>query len=285
MPRVAASLWQDYLACRAATRHYENFNVVSWLVPSALRPHIWAIYAYCRTVDDLGDEYPGDRMAALADLERELERALTGKVTRPFFHALQDTIRRFDLPATEFFRLIEANRRDQQAGGYRTFEDVLEYCSYSAEPVGHLVLALFGFRDDERLTLSDSTTTALQLTNFWQDVERDLDQGRIYLPGEDCERFGVTRSMLVSRRGGQALGDLMAFEVERTKELFARGARLESMVPMRLGLQLRLYRLGGESILGALAAQAFDPFRGRPQVSGRQKLGIVWRALHQREPV
>ena len=285
MRTVPPSLWQDYLACRTATRHYENFNVVSLLVPTGLRPHFWAIYAYCRTVDDLGDEYAGDRMAALADLERELERALTGKATRPYFRALQDTIQRFDLPSSAFFRLIEANRRDQQARGYRTFQEVREYCSYSAEPVGHLVLALFGFRDVERLALSDATTTALQLTNFWQDVERDLDRGRIYLPAEDCERFGVARGMLASRHGSQAVRDLMAFEVERTRALFAQGARLESMVPVRLRLQLRLYRLGGETILDALSAQAFDPFQGRPEVSRRQKLGIVWRALWQRAPV
>ncbi len=267
----------DFLRCREQLKHYENFNVVSYFVPGRLRPHFWAIYAFCRGVDDLGDEYSGDRLAALQAFEEELRRAFENQARTPEFRALAETIRLFHLPIEDFLALIEANRRDQVRSRYLTFDDLLEYCRHSADPVGHLVLALFGFRDDERRRLADAVSTGLQLTNFWQDLDRDLAAGRCYLPEEDCRRFGVSASALKMRPSSEAVRQLIAFEVDRAEVWLKRGARLETMVPKRLAWQLKLYRLGGQAILNAIRAQGCDPMAGRPEVSRAAKLGIVWR--------
>lgn len=257
--------------------HYENFNVVSYLVPARLRPHFWAVYAFCRGVDDLGDEYTGDRLAALDAFEEELDRAFRGRATGPRFRALQETLATFELNPEDFLALIEANRRDQRRTRYQSFEDVLDYCRFSAEPVGHMVLGLFGYRDPVRLERSNWTSNALQLTNFWQDVDRDGVRGRCYLPEEDRMRFGVTDEMLARRQGTPEVRHLIAYEVERTRRMFVEGAQLERTVPRRLRWQLGLYRLGGQAVLDALQAQDFDPFRGRPTVSRVAKSAIVYR--------
>ena len=186
----AQTLAQAYAHCRRiALGHYENFPVVSWLLPRELRPHIFALYAYCRGVDDLGDKSEGDRLALLDDWEAELRRCYDGSPSDARFVALADTIRRFDIPPEPFLRLIEANRRDQRTNRYQTFDELLDYCTYSANPVGRLVLYVFGYRDEERARLADSTCTALQLANFWQDVRRDLKMGRVYIPLGDMAWF------------------------------------------------------------------------------------------------
>ena len=198
----AQTLAQAYAHCRRiALGHYENFPVVSWLLPRELRPHIFALYAYCRGVDDLGDEAEGDRLALLDEWEAELRRCYDGSPSDVRFVALADTIRRFDIPPEPFLRLIEANRRDQRVNRYQTFDELLDYCSYSANPVGRLVLYVFGYRDEERARLADNTCTALQLANFWQDVRRDLKMGRVYIPLEDMARFGYSEADLVARPG------------------------------------------------------------------------------------
>ncbi len=279
MGKVSNARRADFLRCREALKHYENFTVVSYFVPRSIRPHFWAIYAFCRGVDDLGDEYVGDRAAALNAFEEELRRAFVGQAQIPEFRALAETIAQFHLPIEDFLALIEANRMDQESERYATFEDLVEYCRHSADPVGHLVLALFGYRDPERTQLSDAISTGLQLANFWQDLDRDLSRGRCYVPQADCTRFAVTDAMLQQRTGNESVRRLLAYEVERAEAWLARGARLESMVPTRLGWQLRLYRLGGEAILKAIRAQDYDPFRGRPEVGRAEKLGIAWHAL------
>jgi squalene synthase HpnC len=278
---LPAELRAAYARCAAITRsHYENFQVVSWFVPRRLRPGFWAVYAFCRGVDDLGDEYPGDREAALDAWEAELRRCWGGRPTRPEFLALQDAIRRYELPAEPFFRLVEANRRDQRVHRYATFAELRAYTACSADPVGRLVLALWGIRDPGLARLSDETCTALQLTNFWQDMARDAAQGRLYVPLEDLARFGLTEDeVLGGRPDRERLAALLAFEGERTRTLFRRGAALEARVPPRLALQLRLYRLGGTAVLDALERQGWDPFARRPTVGGRQKLVIALRAL------
>ncbi|MEE8345752.1 MAG: squalene synthase HpnC [Dehalococcoidia bacterium] len=279
-PRPYSSLAEGYAYCRRlATSHYENFTVASWLLPRALRPHVYAVYAYCRGVDDLGDEAEGDRLALLDDWEAELRRCYEGSPRLPAFVALQETIRRFDIPREPFLRLIEANRADQRVSRYRTYNDLMGYCEYSANPVGRLVLHLFGYRDEERQNLSDATCTALQLTNFWQDVRRDLDKGRIYIPLEDMERFSYSEDDLRAGRSNGRFRELMAFEVQRTREQFRRGLALIPKVSGRLRLDLRLFSLGGLAVLDAIEAIGYDVLQRRPALSRAHKAWLVVRGL------
>ncbi|MDP2673470.1 MAG: squalene synthase HpnC [Dehalococcoidia bacterium] len=271
---------EAYAYCRRlATSHYENFTVVSWLLPRGLRPHMHAVYAYCRGVDDLGDEAPGDRLALLDEWKTELLRCYDGAAREPAFIALQETIRRFDIPREPFLRLIEANRVDQRVDRYRTYDDLLAYCENSANPVGHLVLYLFGYRDEERQRLSGATCTALQLTNFWQDVRRDLEKGRIYMPLEDMERFGYGEDDLLALRSDERFRDLMSFQVGRTRELFRRGLALVPTVRGRLRLDLRLFSLGGLAVLDAIEAVGYDTLGRRPQLSRARKAWLALRGL------
>ena len=279
-PAKAYSLAKAYAYCqRLATSHYENFTVASWLLPRALRPHVHAVYAYCRGVDDLGDEAEGDRLTLLDDWEAELRRCFDGDAQQPAFVALQETIRRFDIPPEPFLRLIEANRMDQRVNRYRTFTDLQAYCQNSANPVGHLVLYLFGYRDEERQRLSDSTCTALQLTNFWQDVRRDLGKGRIYIPLEEMERFHYSEDDLLAARFDGRLRDLMAFQVRRTRELFRSGLELIPRVRGRLRLDLRLFSLGGLAVLDAIEDTGYDVLNRRPKLSRARKALLALRGL------
>lgn len=256
----------DFAYCREVTEHhYENFSVLSWFIPKPLRPHFWSVYAFCRGVDDLGDEFEGDRLAALDEWEQDLMRCYTGTPQHPVFRALQVSIRKFALEQEDFLALIEANRIDQRVSTYETFADLRRYCSYSADPVGHLVLQLFGYWDEERKRLSDSTCTALQIANHLQDLSRDVPRGRLYIPLEDLARFGVTQQALRDQRLDPAVADLMSFEVQRTAELFKAGQPLERKVSGRLSRQLSMYRLGGEAILDALRHNGYSPFP-RPTV-------------------
>ena len=260
---------------RLAHAHYENFTVLSWLTPRTLRPHRAAVYAFCRTADDLGDEVEGDRLALLDRLEEDLDAAFVGRGRGPVFTALSDTISRFDLPREPFARLIEANRIDQRTSRHETFADLLHYCEHSANPVGRLVLMLHGYRDDERFALSDATCTALQLTNFWQDVARDLTMGRIYLPQDEMAEYGVTEEGLNAMCANERLRALMQFQVERTRELFARGLRLVERVRGRLRIELTLFSRGGLAILDSICAQGYDTLSARPTVSHRAKRRLI----------
>ena len=184
---------REYCA-RLARTHYENFSVASWFLPRRLRQHFFNVYAYCRISDDLGDEV-GDTLASLALLnqwELELDACYEGAPKHPVFIALAETVREFDLPKHEFSDLLRAFRQDQTVTRFETFNDLLAYCHFSANPVGHLVLYLCGYRDPERQQLSDFTCTALQLANFWQDVSTDYAKGRLYLPLDDLRLFNVS---------------------------------------------------------------------------------------------
>ena len=274
------SLAEAFAYCRRlATSHYENFTVASWLLPRALRPHMHAVYAYCRGVDDLGDEAEGDRLALLEDWESELRRCYDGSPRHPAFIALRETVRRFDIPQEPFLRLIEANRMDQRVNRYRTYSDLLGYCENSANPVGHIVLYLFGYRDQERQRLSDATCTALQLANFWQDVRRDLDKGRVYIPLEEMERFGYSEDDLMEAHYDGRFRDLMAALVERTRALFREGLRLIPAVRGRLRLDLRLFSLGGLAVLDAIEAIDYDVLHERPRLSRTRKAWLTLRGL------
>ena len=199
------------VARRART---ENFPVASILFPRHLRPHLRAVYGFARLVDILGDEVEGDRLSALDELERELEACYSGRPSWPVMAALQPTIAEFALPREPFLRLIEANRMDQRITEYETWEDLREYCRHSADPVGRLVLGLVGLdRQPELVAASDDVCTGLQLVNFLQDVPRDLELGRIYLPTEDRVRFGVND---LDRPSPQLLAALR-FEAERAR--------------------------------------------------------------------
>lgn len=258
-----------------ARAHYENFTVLSWLTSRSLRPHRAAVYAYCRTVDDLGDEAAGDRLALLDRFERDLDAAIAGRGRDSVFVALAETIARFDLPREPFARLIEANRIDQRTKRHPTYADILRYCEHSANPVGRLVLMLQGFRDDERLALSDATCTALQLTNFWQDVARDLAIGRIYLPQDEMAEYGVTEEDLNATAANERVRALMGFQVERTRELFVRGLRLLDRVRGRLRIELALFSRGGLAILDSIEKQGYDTLSARPTISNRAKRRLI----------
>lgn len=271
---LSAKLTDDFAYCAQVTaKHYENFSVISYFIPRYLRPHFVALYAFCRGVDDLGDEFEGDRLQALDEWQMQLERCYSGTPSHPVFRALQVSIHEFGLDRVDFQALIEANRMDQRLSSYDTFADLQTYCNHSANPVGRLVLQLFGYRDDERYRLSDKICTALQLANFLQDISVDVPRSRLYIPLEDLDRFGVTEQALREQNFDSHLADLMAFEISRTEQLFTEGQPLENMVPRRLGKQLSMYRLGGQAILHALYRNHYDPFP-RPSVSTLTK-GLI----------
>jgi len=267
---------EAYRRCLALARaHYENFSVATRFLPRELLPFMAAIYAFCRTVDDLGDEAKGDRVALLDEWERDLLRCYGGAPQHPYLLALQDTIARFAIPKEPFLKLVQANRMDQVNKRYSTYQDLLFYCDHSANPVGRLVLYVFGYRDEERQRLSDCTCTALQLANFWQDVRRDYAMGRIYLPLEDLERFGCTEQAIAAGVATPEFRRLMAFEVERARELFIKGLPLVGTVSGKLKLDLALFSRGGLRVLDAIGEQDYDVLKKRPQVTKARKAWLL----------
>jgi squalene synthase HpnC len=267
----------SYEWCREYARaHEENFGVVSWMLPKEIRPHFYSLYSFCRWTDDLGDESPGDRLAQLDSWEAALRACFAGSRESPLLVALGATIDRFDIPPEPFLRLIEANRMDQSVTRFATYDDVMRYCAHSATPVGQMVLYVLGYGDERRRALSDATCIGLQLANFWQDVTLDWEKGRVYIPQEDLARFGLTEAHIAERRMTPAFRDLMRFEVQRARELFATGRELEQLVDRKARLDVRLFRLGGEAVLDAIEAVEFDVLAARPVVSKRRK---AWMAL------
>ena len=278
---VRIGVAEAYDRCeRLAKTHYENFTVGSRLLPSDKRRHFYAIYAFCRFVDDLGDEFEGDRLQALDYWEVEVEACFSGTPTHPYMVAVWDTIRSFDIPREPFLRLIEANRMDQTTKRYATYADLDHYCRHSANPVGHLVLYVCGHRDEERQRLSDFTCTALQLANFWQDVARDHAMGRIYIPREDMDRFGYTEEQLAQGVVTDGFRSLIAFEVDRARDLFHRGLPLVDLVDGSLKLDVALFSKGGLSVLDSIERQGFDVLSHRPVVGRAKKLRLlIWTLL------
>ena len=266
--RTRWSAEEAYDYCRTLARsHYENFTVASWFLPRDKRPHVYAVYAFCRFVDDLGDEAQGDRLALLDRWEEEVRACYDGTPTHPIAVALADTIQRFSIPTEPFLKLVEANRIDQRTQRHPTYDDLLFYCDHSANPVGRLFLYLFGYSDAERQRLSDATCTALQLANFWQDVRRDLEMGRIYIPLEDMVQFGCTEENLRAGVADDAFRELMRFEVERARGLFAEGAALVDAVEGIVRLDIALFTEGGMHILNAIERQDYDVLSRRPTLS------------------
>ena len=281
IPERAPSLAEAEEYCRRLARsHYENFSVASWFLPGRLQQHFFNVYAYCRIADDLGDEV-GDPQASLQLFdawEAELDACYAGHAKHPVFVALSKTIGELDVPKQPFADLLKAFRQDQTVTRFPTFEDLLRYCRYSANPVGHLVLYVCGYRDRERQALADFTCTALQLANFWQDVSVDYQKDRIYIPLEDMTRYGVSENEIASANNTQAFCDLLRFEVERARQWFSKGWPLINKVDRELSIDLELFSRGGQEILHAIEHQGFAVLGRRPSISKTRKLALVARA-------
>jgi len=282
IPEVAPTLAEAVAYCRRlAESHYENFHVASWFLPRKLRQHFYAIYAYCRISDDLGDEV-GDTAQATALLGawgRELDACYEGRARHPVFVALNETIRACSIPKEPFADLLTAFRQDQNVTRYPGIEDVLAYCRYSAAPVGRLVLYACGEADEERFRLSDATCSALQLANFWQDVRRDYAKGRIYLPQRDMKSFGVTEETIAGAVATPEFRALLRHEVDIARGLFERGLPLIGMVRPDIALDLELFNRGGLEILRAIERQDYDVLGSRPSLSRGAKLRLALRAV------
>ncbi|MCS7080947.1 MAG: squalene synthase HpnC [Chloracidobacterium sp.] len=281
----AAALEAAYAYCRrVALGHYENFPVGSLALPPAVRPHVYAVYAFARAADDFADEgvhTPEERLANLADWRRRLEDCANGEATHPVFVALGHTIRTHALPVKLFHDLLDAFELDVRRTRHATFEDLLAYSRCSANPVGRLILLLFGHRDPAWLQMSDAVCTALQLTNFWQDVVVDLQKDRIYIPLSDMAAHGYTELDLAARRYTPAYVRLMESLADRTEALFERGRPLCGLAPGRLGVELRLIWLGGMTILTALRRIRFNVFDRRPTLGVRDKVRMVLGAFRR----
>lgn len=264
-----------------ATHHYENFNVASWLLPKELHQHFYNLYAYCRWADDLGDEVP-ETVRALQLLnwwETELDACYEGRPSHPVFVALRETILAKDVPKQPFADLLKAFRQDQTVKRYPTWDAMIGYCVYSANPVGRLVLYLCGYRDEERQKLSDATCTALQLANFWQDVSRDLEKSRIYIPLDVAAANGVTEADIVERCFDERYVGLMKDVIGRTRLLFSEGMPLAGKVTGRLSVDLEMFSRGGLAVLDSIEAMGYDTLHQRPAVSKAKQVRLLGRTV------
>ncbi|MFN0156774.1 MAG: squalene synthase HpnC [Bacteroidota bacterium] len=281
-PFPTASLRDAFSYCENLTRsHYENFPVASLILPKRERPHICAVYAFARTADDFADE--GDRtvearLALLNDWQTKLDACIRGEADHPVFIALAETLRVYKVPKGLFNDLLTAFRMDVTTSRFETFDDLLFYCSHSANPVGRIVLHIFRDASPRNLSLSDAVCTALQLTNFWQDLGVDWPRGRLYLPLEDCRRFGYNENELTTGKTNSALQQLMKFQVERTRQLFDEGKPLCREAAPSLRLELKLTWHGGTTVLNKIETSGYDVLH-RPTLSLKDKLQILVRSL------
>jgi squalene synthase HpnC len=281
---------QDALAYTRwlATRHYENFQVVSFLLPRHLHQDFYNVYSFCRWADDLGDEIgdPKESTRLLAWWSRELQTMYaTGEATHPVFVALKTTVDRHRIPIQPFERLICAFQHDQVVTRYRNFDEIFAYCVNSANPVGHLVLYLGGYSDAERQHLSDFTCTALQLANFWQDISVDLKKDRIYLPLDLLARHSYTVDDLASLRFNDAFRSVMKEAVSVADVFFRQGLPLVKMVDRRLSLDLELFSRGGLKVLDKIRAQDYNVLARRPHISKTERVGILFQCLRRLFPL
>lgn len=263
--------------------HYENFPVASLLLPKALRQPMEVIYRFARSADDLADEgdaSPAERLAALAAYQAELERIEAGQTpSQPMFIALAEVIRQWQLPIGLFHDLLSAFMQDVTVTRYPDYPTLLDYCRRSANPVGRLLLHLFGRADTVNLERSDAICTALQLANFWQDIAIDWQKGRVYLPQDELVRFGVTESRIAASDSSGPWCNLLDFQIDRTEALMLAGAPLCRDLPGRLGWEIRLTVEGGLRILEQTRRVRGDVFRQRPKLQGRDWPLLLWRAL------
>ncbi len=272
--------------CRhLASSHYENFSVVSWLLPQNLRQHFCNVYAYCRWADDLADETgtPSERLALLAWWRGELLDCLAGQARHPVFVALLPTIQEFSIPESPFLALLEAFERDQRQVRYATHAEILDYCRCSANPVGRLVLHLGRCYTQANASLSDSVCTGLQLANFLQDVAEDFERGRIYLPQASCAEFGYTDECFQKKVVDDQWRALMSAEVNRASDYLHRGWPLVDQLPQELRFQVDLFVRGGLAILQAIRDVEYDVWTARPTVGKLTQLKLAAKSwLRQR---
>ncbi len=276
---------------RLAESHYENFTVVSKLLPKRLREHFAAVYAFCRWADDLGDETgdPAESLRLLGWWRDELGLCYTGRPRHPVFVALEPTVRAFEIPSKPFEDLISAFEQDQTVHRYETWEQVVDYCTRSADPVGRLVLYMCGHADAERQRLSDRTCTALQLVNFWQDVRRDIvERDRVYVPAEALAEQGLTHDDLVGHVKGakplaaaheEAYARVIEGLLDRTEPMFAEGRGLWAMIGRDMRLPIKLFTLGGEAVARSIRKIGYDTLDRRPAVGRATKLWLMARAM------
>jgi squalene synthase HpnC/squalene synthase HpnD len=267
-----------------ATHHYENFYVASWLLPKRLHQHFYNVYSYCRWADDLGDEIadPARALELLYEWEQELRDCYAGKPSHPVFVALRQTVRACDIPIEPFSDLLVAFRQDQSIHRYPTWNAMLGYCRYSANPVGRLVLHICGYRDAERQQLSDATCTALQLTNSWQDVGRDVEKDRIYIPLEMLAAHGLTEDDILARRFDARYVSLMKELIARTRVFFQQGIPLAGRVDSALRVDIEMFSRGGLAVLDSIEAMGYNTLQHRPSISKSRQLRLLTRALFQR---
>ncbi len=260
-----------------ATHHYENFHVVSWLLPKRLHQDFYNVYAYCRWADDLGDEM-GDTAESLRLLgwwREELDAMYAGRAEHPVFVALTGTVKRHQIPPEPFDDLIRAFEQDQRVARYANWDELFAYCRHSANPVGRLVLYLCGYADAERQRLSDATCTALQLANFWQDVTIDWEKGRVYMPLDVLEKHGGSVEDIAAHRATPGFIAAMRESVERARQLFLEGLPLTSTVDRRLALDIELFSRGGMRVLDKIAAQNYDVLARRPAISKTERVWLL----------
>ena len=267
-----------------ATRHYENFHVVSFLLPKRLHQDFYNVYAFCRWADDLGDEVgdTSESLRLLAWWRSELRKMYAGEATHPVCVALRGTAQRYNLAIKTFDDLIQAFESDQTVTRYQTFEDVFAYCRYSANPVGRLVLGLCGYHDDALFELSDATCTALQLANFWQDVTVDWAKDRVYLPLDLLEKHGTSVDAIAERRFDDHFRAAMKEAVDVARDLFLRGLPLIDRVDRRLAIDLELFSRGGLKVLDKIQRQDYNVLAARPTISKIERVGILLGALRRR---
>jgi squalene synthase HpnC len=260
----------------------ENFPVAFRFLPPRLRADLRAIYGYARLVDDLGDEYAGDRVAALAEIEADLDRIYRGEEpASPTLKPITRTIRTHDIPREPLQKLIEANRQDQRQNWYPTYDELLQYCELSANPVGHLVLYVLGAATPERLELSDKVCTALQLIEFWQDVAEDFANDRVYIPFEDLQQYSVTEEDLQEQQTLTNVKTLLYFEARRTRLLLEDGAPLVQTLTGWGKVAVAGFVGGGFATLDALEAAEYEVIPVGPKASRREMLKATWRVLRE----
>ena len=266
-----------------AHNHYENFHVVSFLLPKQLHQDFFNVYSFCRWADDLGDEIgnTAESLRLLSWWRSELIAMYRGQASHPVFIALRETVTRHGIPIEPFDRLIQAFEQDQTVTRYKGFDDVFAYCVNSANPVGHLVLYLCGYRDSERQQISDFTCTALQLANFWQDVTVDLQKDRVYLPLELLTKHGYSLEELFAHKYNEAFRAVMAEAVDVAEELFHKGLPLIRMVDRRLSLDLDLFSRGGMRLLRKIRTEEYNVLKRRPSISKAERVGILLQCLRR----
>ncbi len=274
---------------RLSGAHYENFHVVSVLLPKQLHQDFFNVYAYCRWADDLGDEFgdPQRSLELLGSWRAGLDMMYEGRAAHPVFVALQTTVAKHGIPKEPFADLIYAFVQDQTKNRYQTYDEVLDYCVYSANPVGRLVLHLCGYVDANRIRMSDETCTALQLANHWQDVGRDYaDRNRIYVPEDVLQAHGGSLELLATDlkagRASEIVKKAFADLVRRAQLLFEQGLPLADTLDRRLAIDIELFSRGGMAILDKIRKQDYDPIRARPRVGKAERLGLLLRVVGRR---